>query len=99
MYWVWLTREFVRDAGRGGKGNLPLEGAPKIVKTEPWDGKDGEVIEEDEFSLEELMGEDSTSKDELWIDEKKNVVVIKMWFRQEKILDSLINLWCQSFLM
>ncbi|KAM6548409.1 hypothetical protein CsatB_020085 [Cannabis sativa] len=57
--------EFVRDAGRGGKGNLPLEGAPVIVKTEAWDGKDGEVIEEDEFSLEELMGEDTTSKDEL----------------------------------
>ncbi|XP_024030414.1 protein disulfide isomerase-like 2-3 [Morus notabilis] len=57
--------EFVREAGRGGKGNLPLEGTPTIVKTEPWDGKDGEIIEEDEFSLEELMGEDTTSKDEL----------------------------------
>ncbi|PON48507.1 DnaJ-like, partial [Parasponia andersonii] len=57
--------EFIRDAGRGGKGNLPLEGAPVIVKTVPWDGKDGEVIEEDEFSLEELMAEDATSKDEL----------------------------------
>ncbi|KAF3443378.1 hypothetical protein FNV43_RR13060 [Rhamnella rubrinervis] len=57
--------EFVKEAGRGGKGNLPLEGVPEIVKTEPWDGKDGEVIEEDEFSLEELMGEDNTSKDEL----------------------------------
>ncbi|XP_015881416.2 protein disulfide isomerase-like 2-3 [Ziziphus jujuba] len=57
--------EFVKEAGRGGKGNLPLEGVPKIVKTEPWDGKDGEIIEEDEFSLEELMGEDNTSKDEL----------------------------------
>lgn len=44
---------------------MPLEGVPKIVKTEPWDGKDGEIIEEDEFSLEELMGEDNTSKDEL----------------------------------
>ncbi|KAJ7964766.1 protein disulfide-isomerase like 2-2-like [Quillaja saponaria] len=57
--------EFVKDAGRGGKGNLPLEGTPEIVKTEAWDGKDGEIIEEDEFSLEELMGEGSTSKDEL----------------------------------
>ncbi|XP_077221023.1 protein disulfide isomerase-like 2-3 [Tasmannia lanceolata] len=56
--------EFVKEAGRGGKGNLPLETAPSIVKTEPWDGKDGEILEEDEFSLEELMGED-TSKDEL----------------------------------
>ncbi|XP_022970765.1 protein disulfide isomerase-like 2-3 [Cucurbita maxima] len=60
--------EFVKEAGRGGKGNLPLESSPEIVKTEPWDGKDGEVIEEDEFSLEELMGggeDDSVSKDEL----------------------------------
>ncbi|KAL7218855.1 hypothetical protein ACSBR2_012016 [Camellia fascicularis] len=56
--------EFVREAGRGGKGNLPLESLPSIVKTEPWDGKDGQIIEEDEFSLEELMGEESTSKDE-----------------------------------
>lgn len=57
--------EFVREAGRGGKGNLPLTNAPKIVKSEPWDGKDGEVIEEDEFSLEELMGVEPESKDEL----------------------------------
>ncbi|XP_022771730.1 protein disulfide isomerase-like 2-3 isoform X2 [Durio zibethinus] len=56
---------FVKEAGRGGKGNLPLEGSPDIAKTEPWDGKDGEMIEEDEFSLEELMGEDTTRKDEL----------------------------------
>ncbi|KAK8951956.1 Protein disulfide isomerase-like 2-3 [Platanthera zijinensis] len=50
--------EFVREAGQGGKGNLPLEKVPSIVKTQPWDGKDGEVIEEDEFSLEDLMGDD-----------------------------------------
>ncbi|PSS05954.1 Protein disulfide isomerase-like [Actinidia chinensis var. chinensis] len=57
--------EFVKEAGRGGKGNLPLESIPMIIKTEPWNGKDGEIIEEDEFSLEELMGEESISKDEL----------------------------------
>ncbi|OAY35052.1 protein disulfide isomerase-like 2-3 [Manihot esculenta] len=57
--------EFVKEAGRGGKGNLALGGTPEIVKTEPWDGKDGEIIEDDEFSLEELMGEDAGSKDEL----------------------------------
>ncbi|KAL6536845.1 Protein disulfide-isomerase 2-3 [Orobanche hederae] len=57
--------EFVKEAGRGGKGNLPLEGSPAIENTEPWDGKDGQIIEEDEFSLEELMGDDSVSKDEL----------------------------------
>nr|XP_043627444.1 protein disulfide isomerase-like 2-3 [Erigeron canadensis] len=57
--------EFVKAAGLGGKGTLPLEGTPKIVSTEPWDGKDGEIIEEDEFSLEELMGDSSPEKDEL----------------------------------
>ncbi|CAI0460309.1 unnamed protein product [Linum tenue] len=64
-YELEYIREFVKEAGRGGKGNLPLEGTPEIVNTEPWDGKDGEIVEEDEFSLEELMGEDSGSKDEL----------------------------------
>lgn len=61
-------REFVKDAGAGGKGNLPMNGTPEIVKTKAWDGKDGEVMEEDEFSLEELMGGDDdkvSSKDEL----------------------------------
>ncbi|KAH7688723.1 protein disulfide-isomerase A6 protein [Dioscorea alata] len=58
--------EFVKEAGRGGKGNLPLETTPTIVETEPWDGKDGQIFEEDEFSLEELMGgEEATDKDEL----------------------------------
>ncbi|KAK9074078.1 hypothetical protein SSX86_006675 [Deinandra increscens subsp. villosa] len=57
--------EFVKAAGLGGKGTLPLDGTPTIVKTEPWDGKDGEIIEEDEFSLEELMGDATSDKDEL----------------------------------
>lgn len=55
----------MKAAGLGGKGTLPLEGTPTIVKTEPWDGKDGEIIEEDEFSLEELMGDATPEKDEL----------------------------------
>ncbi|KAJ4745854.1 Protein disulfide-isomerase like 2-2 [Rhynchospora pubera] len=57
--------EFVKEAGRGGKGNLPLANTPTITQTEPWDGKDGEVIEEDEFSLEELMGDEAVKNDEL----------------------------------
>ncbi|ONM22284.1 Protein disulfide-isomerase like 2-2 [Zea mays] len=57
--------EFVKEAGRGGKGNLPLNVAPTVVTSEPWDGKDGEVIEEDEFSLDELMGDSSSVNDEL----------------------------------
>lgn len=62
---IYASSEFVKEAGRGGKGNLPLDKGPSIIQTEPWDGKDGEIIEEDEFSLEELMGEDTTTKDEL----------------------------------
>lgn len=51
----------MKKAGRGGKGNLPMNDTPKIEKIEAWDGKDGEVIEEDEFSLDELMkDEDDT---------------------------------------
>ncbi|XP_010270060.1 PREDICTED: protein disulfide isomerase-like 2-3 [Nelumbo nucifera] len=57
--------EFVREAGLGGKGNLPMENAPVVVKTEPWDGKDGEIMEEDEFSLEELMGDVSARENDL----------------------------------
>ncbi|CAF2096047.1 BnaA05g35030D [Brassica napus] len=61
--------EFVKDAGAGGKGNVPMNGTPEIVETKAWDGKDGEVMEEDEFSLEELMGGDDDAnvgtKDEL----------------------------------
>lgn len=55
----------MKEAGRGGKGNLPLDGTPTIVQSESWDGKDGEVIEEDEFSLEELMADNSPVNDEL----------------------------------
>ncbi|KAJ6794874.1 protein disulfide isomerase 8 precursor [Iris pallida] len=58
--------EFVKEAGRGGKGNLPLGNMPTVVPTEPWDGKDGEIIEDDEFSLEDLMGDEAaTDNDEL----------------------------------
>ncbi|CAL5436740.1 unnamed protein product [Camellia sinensis] len=56
---------FTKEAGLEGKGNLPLASTPTIVKTKPWDGKDGEIFEEDEFSLDELMGEESVNKDEL----------------------------------
>ncbi|KAF3607055.1 hypothetical protein DY000_02044404 [Brassica cretica] len=50
--------EFVKEAQKGGKGNLPIDGTLEIVKTEAWDGKDGEVVDADEFSLEELMADD-----------------------------------------
>ncbi|MCO5602728.1 hypothetical protein L7F22_056865 [Adiantum nelumboides] len=49
--------EFVKDAGRGGKGNLPIQSLPTLEQAQAWDGKDAEIIEEDEFSLEDLMSE------------------------------------------
>jgi hypothetical protein len=57
--------EFVKEAGEGGRGIITMDGAPTVVQSEPWDGKDGVLIEEDEFSLEDLMGDDSPPKDEL----------------------------------
>lgn len=53
----FFCREFVKDAGRGGKGIVPIQSLPAIENTQAWDGKDAEVIEEDEFSLEDLMSE------------------------------------------
>ncbi|XXG83464.1 hypothetical protein AAC387_Pa10g1208 [Persea americana] len=52
----------ILDSKAGGRNT---RNAPSIVKREPWDGKDAVIVEEDEFSLEELMGDESTSKDEL----------------------------------
>ena len=49
--------EFVKVAGQGGKGITPIQTMPVLEHTEAWDGQDGEVIEEDEFSLEDLMSE------------------------------------------
>lgn len=53
---------FVKEAGRGGKENVPLKSELSVMQTEPWDGKDGQLIEEDEFSLEELMGTDEQGR-------------------------------------
>lgn len=58
-----MCRKFVAEAGKGGKGNVPLQSVPTASTTEPWDGKDGELVEEDEFSLDELMGSDSSNEE------------------------------------
>ncbi|GJP64872.1 hypothetical protein CLOP_g23890 [Closterium sp. NIES-67] len=49
--------EFIRLAARGGRGIEPVETIPEAESREAWDGKDGQVVEE-EFSLEDLMGDD-----------------------------------------
>lgn len=59
-------RKFAFEAGQGGKHIVPVETVPGIVTTQPWDGLDGQLLEEDEFSLDDLMGvDDNDSKDEL----------------------------------
>lgn len=58
-----MCRKFVAEAGKGGKGNVPLQSVPTVSTTESWDGKDGELVEEDEFSLDELMGSDSSNEE------------------------------------
>lgn len=61
---ICIIRDFVKEAAKGGKGNLPIDGTMEIVKTEAWDGKDGEVVDADEFSLEDLMGNDDDASTE-----------------------------------
>lgn len=50
----------------GSRGNEPLESVPPIVARAEWDGLDGQLPEEEEFSLDDLMNDDvDPSKDEL----------------------------------
>ncbi|CAA2960419.1 disulfide isomerase-like 2-3 [Olea europaea subsp. europaea] len=57
--------EFVKAGGLNEEPIRFMEYIHVIMKTEPWDGKDRQIIEEDEFSLKELMGGDTGRKDEL----------------------------------
>lgn len=38
---------------------------PEIATVTPWDGGDGQILEEEEFSLEDLMGGEEDNKSEL----------------------------------
>lgn len=53
-----------RDLSYGRGNTAPVKGAelPKIVKTEPWDGKDGELPIEEDIDLSDI---DLDEKDEL----------------------------------
>mmetsp|Transcript_11939 Transcript_11939/g.32845 ORF Transcript_11939/g.32845 Transcript_11939/m.32845 type:complete len:306 (+) Transcript_11939:980-1897(+) len=59
---------FLHGLTSGRQATQKAPGVPQIESTEPWDGKDGEVIEE-ELSLAEIMGwdddEDDAETDEL----------------------------------
>ncbi|KAJ8684102.1 hypothetical protein QAD02_019894 [Eretmocerus hayati] len=56
--------EFLRDLSYGRGNTAPLKGneLPKIYKTEPWDGKDGEPPQEEDIDLSDI---DLDEKDEL----------------------------------
>lgn len=57
-------RKFLMGITAGKMGTYPLKEALVVVETEPWDGKDGEPIEEE--SLEDIMGwDDDDAADEL----------------------------------
>ncbi|GBG86895.1 hypothetical protein CBR_g42178 [Chara braunii] len=51
-------RTFIREAGYGGRDIMSVSTIPQVQAIGPWDGKDGELIEEEEFSLSDLMGGD-----------------------------------------
>lgn len=56
--------EFLRDISFGRGQTAPVRGAtvPKINKIDPWDGKDGELPQEEEIDLSDVVLDD---KDEL----------------------------------
>lgn len=58
--------EFLRDLSFGRGSTAPLKGAslPNISNVEPWDGKDGELPQEEEIDLFDVELDD-LSKDEL----------------------------------
>lgn len=52
--------EFLRDLSYGKGQTLPVKGAefPKILKVEPWDGKDGEMPVEEDIDVSDVDLED-----------------------------------------
>lgn len=56
--------EFLRDIGFGRGSTAPLKGGrlPKIVESEAWDGKDGELPQDEDIDLSDVNLDD---KDEL----------------------------------
>lgn len=57
---------FIRDLSFGRGNTAPVKGAslPKISKMEPWDGKDGELPQDDDIDLSDIQLDD-IPKDEL----------------------------------
>ena len=67
VFVVSLCSEFVKTIRSvGSRGNEPLESVPPIVTRTEWDGLDGQLPEEEEFSLDDLMNDNvEIPKDEL----------------------------------
>jgi len=61
------VNEFLREISFGRGRTSPLKGAklPTLSKTEPWDGKDGALPEEEEYDLSDVELDDLDAKDEL----------------------------------
>ncbi len=61
--------EFLRDTsyGRGASASLADTKLPKVVKSDPWDGKDGELFIEEDIDLSDVVLDelDAIKKDEL----------------------------------
>ena len=57
--------EFLRDLSYGKGRTNPVRGAaiPKIAQIEDWDGRDGELPEEEDIDLSDV---DLDDHDELW---------------------------------
>lgn len=57
--------EFLRDLSYGRGNTAPIRGAqlPKIYKTEPWNGKDGELPEEEDIDLNDVSLDDDVKDD------------------------------------
>ncbi|XP_016889364.1 protein disulfide-isomerase A6 isoform X2 [Cynoglossus semilaevis] len=59
--------EFLRElsVGRGSTATLGGGAMPKIYAVEPWDGKDGQLPEEEDYDLSDVDLDDDYDKDEL----------------------------------
>ncbi|XP_072042131.1 protein disulfide-isomerase A6 homolog [Amphiura filiformis] len=60
-------REHLRAVGVGRGSTEPVRGGwpPKVVKAEPWDGKDGQLPEEEDIDLSDFDMDEDEGKDEL----------------------------------
>jgi len=59
--------EFLRELAVGRGSTAPVKNAklPTVHKSDPWDGKDGQLPEEEDIDLSDVFLDDEPSKDEL----------------------------------